>query len=377
MPLALSKVIDLDDFASADLRPYLQEINGLEAARFGAAAEEIVPDSKQWSCAMVLRALDLAGAASEGCMIAGIGAGTEPTLFALARRGALVFAADRYLHRTRWSDVAPAGMLVDPAQYCDAEVPPGRVIAVQANALKLHLPSNAFDAVFCCAAIECLGSLDAVAVAAREIGRLLKPGGVAAFVTEYRVEGPADRRGFHDDVILFTPQTLSEHVVAASGLTLREPIVTFQSDATFETRRELADFRSHAATSHGLDEKRASQPNLVLYHDGFLFCPVALTLHKDRPTQPMTERERATARQAAAEVDAENAALAADLESYQRMRDAADAPAESHLLFGEVERLRVENEALRAAYDRSNAWKRWPVMRPARFVYRRVKRLRG
>ena len=93
--------------------------------------------------------------------------------------------------------------------------------------------------------------------------------------------------------------------------------------------------------------------------------------------QPMTERERATAKQAAAEVDAENAALAADLENYQRMRDAADAPTESHLLFGEVERLRVENDALRAAYDRSNAWKRWPVMRPARFVYRRVKRLRG
>ena len=43
----------------------------------------------------------------------------------------------------------------------------------------------------------------------------------------------------------------------------------------------------------------------------------------------------------------------------------------------EVERLRQENDALRALYDRSNAWKHWRALRPARFVYRRIKRWRG
>ena len=64
--------------------------------------------------------------------------------------------------------------------------------------------------------------------------------------------------------------------------------------------------------------------------------------------------------------------LAAALERFQRSSD-SDAPArtDTHLLFGEIERLRAENDALRAAYDRSNAWKQWRVMRPARFVYRR------
>jgi len=47
------------------------------------------------------------------------------------------------------------------------------------------------------------------------------------------------------------------------------------------------------------------------------------------------------------------------------------------MLFGEVERLRTENDALRSLYDRSNAWKQWRALRPARFVYRRIKRWRG
>jgi hypothetical protein len=48
MSLPLSKIIDLADFASPDLRPYLLEINEQECARFGSAADDIVPDSKQW-----------------------------------------------------------------------------------------------------------------------------------------------------------------------------------------------------------------------------------------------------------------------------------------------------------------------------------------
>src|SRR5512144_49067 len=123
MPLPLSKVIDLDDFQAPELRPYLREVNEQEAARFGSSPDDIVPDSKQWECAMALRALDGSGCASRGKMGAGIGAGTEATIFALARRAALVFPVDRYLQRTVWSDVAPAGMLIDPSRYCVLDVP--------------------------------------------------------------------------------------------------------------------------------------------------------------------------------------------------------------------------------------------------------------
>jgi len=371
MPLPLSKVIDADDFEAPELVPYLQEIDAIESSRMGSRPQDFVPDSRQWQCAMALRAFDSQRVACTGHLIAGIGAGTETTIFALARRGALVFPVDRYLEQSAWSDVAPAGMLVDAAQYSAVDFPTGKVIPVHSSARAVNLPSDTFDAVFSTAAIEHFGSLDNVAAAAREIGRILRPGGVAAIATEFRVEGPDDRRWFDDSMILFTPALLEAHVVRPSGLVQREPLVTEQSDRTFVTRRKLTDFPDWSTSIQALDEKRAVSPSLVVYHDGFLFCAVVLTLYKDHPSPDIVdESDRVGARR-------ENAAVAAALERFQRTPQTAGEPVQNHLLFGEVERLRQENDALRALYDRSNAWKHWRALRPARFVYRRIKRWRG
>lgn len=375
MPLPRSKVIDRDDFASPELRPYLREVNEQEAVRYGAGANDIVPDFRQWQYAMALRTLDAEGCAMHGRWVAGIGAGTEATIFALARRGVLVFAVDRYLQQSVWSDVAPAGMLIDPSRYSARDVPRGRIVPVHSSAQRLNLPSNSFDGVFCNGLLEHVGSLDDVALAAREIARILKPGGVASIATEFRLEGPADRHGFDDDVILFTPELLRRYVVESSGLVLREPLELRQSDATFETRSTVADFLDRGSVVHGLEEKRCVQPNLVLYHEGFLFCALVLTLHKDREAAHFTGGE--AQRGALARIETENIVLAGALERSQRAVQEAKAPAKSHALFGEVERLRTELDWLHAAYDRSNAWKHWRVMLPARLVYRRLKRWRA
>src|SRR4029079_10268923 len=157
--LPLSKTIDIEDFSAPELIPYLREINEEEAIRFGSSADEIVVDSKQWECACALRALDAAQAASPGSWVAGVGAGIEGTIFALARRGCLVFPVDRYLHRSVWSDVAPAGMMVDPARFSQLPFPRGHVIPVHSNALRLNLPDGRFDGVFSSGSIEHFGSL--------------------------------------------------------------------------------------------------------------------------------------------------------------------------------------------------------------------------
>jgi len=94
-----------------------------------------------------------------------------------------VFAIDRYLERTAWSDVAPAGMLIDPPQYSPVDYPHGHVIPVHSSALALNLPSNTFDAVFSNGAIEHFGSLANVSIAAQEIGRVLKLPDVSAKLT--------------------------------------------------------------------------------------------------------------------------------------------------------------------------------------------------
>ena len=68
--LPLSKLVDVDDFASSDLVPYLQEVHGLANVRFRTEGEEIRPDALLWQHAMALRALDAAGAARAGRMVA-------------------------------------------------------------------------------------------------------------------------------------------------------------------------------------------------------------------------------------------------------------------------------------------------------------------
>lgn len=375
MTLSLSKLIEIEDFGKPELRRYLAEINEQESIRFGTSPDDIVEDSKQWECAMALRALDHGGCAQRGRIIAGIGAGTEATIFALARRGAIVFPVDRYLQRTVWSDVSPAGMLVEPARYCALEIPRGHVIPVHSSALELNLPSATFDAVFSSGSIEHFGSLEAVAEASREIGRILKPGGVACIATEFRIDGPNDLPWFDDNVILFTPDLLRRYIVEPSGLTLREPLDISQSEKTFESRTNLVDFLQRANTIHGIEEKRAVYPNLILYHDGFLFCSVAITLHKDRSLrEEPTSKERAEMHDFLAQ---ERSALIVALERFQRTSDDGRSGHEANVLASEIQGLRNELAALRSEYERSNAWKRWRVMRPARYVYRRFKGRRG
>jgi SAM-dependent methyltransferase len=238
--------------------------------------------------------------------------------------------------------------------------------------LQVNLPSDTFDAVFSCGSFEHLGSLENVALAATEMGRILKPGGIATIATQFRVDGPDDLRGFDDDLILFTPQMLERHVVERSGLVLREPLALVQSERTFETRHNLVDFIERTQLVHTLDEKRAVYPNLVLYQDGFLFCSVILTLHKEREANARPDAASTRPKSAVAH---ENSELAAELERFQRSPVQGAAAPESHALFGEVERLRTELAWLHAEYGRSNAWKAWAVMRPARFVYRRLKAL--
>ena len=55
--LPLSKVVDVDDFSSPDLVPYLKEIDALASTRLGCVGGS-APDTALWEAAMTLRVLD-------------------------------------------------------------------------------------------------------------------------------------------------------------------------------------------------------------------------------------------------------------------------------------------------------------------------------
>jgi hypothetical protein len=150
------------------------------------------------------------------------------------------------------------------------------------------LPSDFFDGVYSAGSIEHFGSLEAVAAAAEEIGRILKPGGVAVLTTEFRLDGPNDRPWFSDDCILFTPPMLHEHIIGPSGLTLIGEPNFSTSQQTFDNRAVLVEFLEKAKHVETLTDKRNAYPNLVLYHAGFLFCSVHLALRKAASSEPVS-----------------------------------------------------------------------------------------
>jgi len=278
--LPYTKIIDIADFNNPLLLPHLEDIARGEMLRFGLDRPEIVPDSKQWECAMMLRALSDHGVLRPGALLAGIGAGTEETTFALAAKGCVVFPTDRYLENTPWSDVAPAGMMVRPSQFSEYEYPRGAVIPVHTDARVLSLPTGFFDGVYSAGSIEHFGSLESVAASAEEIGRILKPGGIAVISTEFRLDGPLDKRWFSDDCILFTPSLLQEFIIDPSGLeAIGTPQYTTSHD-TFDSRVVLLDFLDKAKKVASLSDKKNAYPNLVLFHEGHLFCSVHLALRK-------------------------------------------------------------------------------------------------
>ncbi|AYG62423.1 class I SAM-dependent methyltransferase [Rhizobium jaguaris] len=278
--LPYTKIIDIADFSNPLLLPHLEDIARGEMLRFGLDKPEIVPDSKQWECAMMLRTLSDHGVLRPGAVLAGVGAGTEETTFAIAAKGCVVFPTDRYLETTPWSDVAPAGMMVRPNQFSQFDCPRGSIIPVHSDARVLSLPSNFFDGVYSAGSIEHFGSIEAVAAAAEEIGRILKPGGIAVLSTEFRLDGPVDKQWFSDDCILFTPALLQEHIIESSGLeVIGTPVYTTSQD-TYDSRVVLIEFLQKAKSMTSLSDKKNAYPNLVLYHDGYLFCSVHLALRK-------------------------------------------------------------------------------------------------
>jgi SAM-dependent methyltransferase len=276
-----NRVCNVGDFSDEALRGTIREIFAHELPLFPAEYPDGVADSKQWEIAMAVRALRDFGALRPDARILGVGAGTEVTTFFLSCHVRQVVATDIYAGAGPWADVAPSGFLVEPAVFAgDVPCSPQNILPLHQDARALDLPSNDFDGVFSSGSIEHFGSLPFVANAAYEIGRVLKPGGIAAIATEFKLAGPPDGDGWDPSVILFTQEKLQRWIVEASGLELVDGLETKLSDETLSVRRNLLDFLERAKKVTHPSQKIGVYPNVILYHEGYLFCSVHLTLRK-------------------------------------------------------------------------------------------------
>lgn len=224
---------------------------------------------KQWEIELSLLTLRENGILHEDAEVLGVGAAKEATIYHLSNEVKRVFATDLYVTPGQWHSHIPKDFLIDPARHkpqgvtCNSR----RIVAQHADMRNLPYEDNSFDAIFSASSIEHVGGYEDIAQAAKEIGRVLKPGGIASLSTEWKLRGDGYR---HEHIVFFDSDSLQRHIIDPSGL---EPI----DELDIEFDCEL----SAAVSQPDLVKGKVDPPFVTHLHLAqFIFTSVHLALQK-------------------------------------------------------------------------------------------------
>jgi SAM-dependent methyltransferase len=231
---------------------------------------------KDWEIEMALKSLHDLGGAHPNANILGVGAGTERTIFELAnaQSAALVTPTDIYLTPGVWADWHGEKFMKNPHQFAPAGLPydPARIIPMHVDMCDMPYEDEVYDAIFSSGSIEHVGKpgifdTDAISKAAKEIGRVLKKGGIASISTEFKVSG--EGWGF-GHVRLFSREDILRYIVEPSGLEI-------VGEIDWDYHGDLNDY---AELADAVNSPQAEENKPLLRHDGFLFTSIHLALKK-------------------------------------------------------------------------------------------------
>jgi SAM-dependent methyltransferase len=239
--------------------------------------------------------LEDAGRMSQSTEALAVGAGDERIVFWLANRLGRVVATDIYGAGGFAGREARPSMLDDPAAHAPFPYREDRLEVRWMDARRLDFPDESFDVAFSLSSFEHFGGPGDVAAAARELGRVLRPGGHALVVTECFVRrhplnaAPVDlavrlaslgrrrrlaglrRRAVVAEV--FTPRELERLIVRPSGLELMEPLDLELSAESWSNLTLTAPDGLRSATGD-------YWPHVLLQADHSVFTSVSLPLRK-------------------------------------------------------------------------------------------------
>src|SRR5262245_30236202 len=298
------KLCELEDFRDADLRAVMQDVclwNGAvhgggegDEAHKEAIKDLTFPDGqehrKSWELAMTARAFRDLGVLRDDAEVLGVGAGRESTIFWLTRHVRRVFATDLYLTEDSWS-VTDSGvrMLVAPGEWLGSEAwNPRRLVVQHMNALELNYEDESFDGIFSSSSIEHFGELPDVRRSVEEIYRVLRPGGVLALATEYRLAGPPPGM---PGVLMLDQEQLEQVLLDGLDWETASPLDLSISDATLSVPQDFdslseppslaARAKAHLLRKPASPTSRpTSYPHLVLRRGELLWTSVHLALVK-------------------------------------------------------------------------------------------------
>jgi SAM-dependent methyltransferase len=241
------KLCDLPDFDDAVLRRRIREIVPNHEPRAEVRR-------KFWEYATLTLFLEDEGALHDRTQVLSVGAGHEEVLFWLANKVRRVVAIDIYGEGGFAEDEADAMMLTNPKGFAPYSYREDRLTALKMDAHALDFPDASFDVVFSLSSIEHFGDRRDVARAAREMGRVLRPGGLAFIVTEcfvarHPLNSPLVQTGIRIATLgrrcknatprrravdVFTSRELVRWIVQPSGLDLVQPLDLTVSPETWQ-----------------------------------------------------------------------------------------------------------------------------------------------
>ena len=160
------------------------------------------------------------GVMGDDARVLSVGAGHEGVLYWLANRVGWVAATD--LYEGVWQQVqgreGDPNVLKNPEAYAPFPYRRDHLTFMRMDGRRLAFRDGTFDLAYSLSSIEHFGGVENAALTLREMGRILRPGGVVALATEYVLSGPP-----HEET--FQPAEFMQ-LIDQPGLKLVEPIDT-------------------------------------------------------------------------------------------------------------------------------------------------------
>ncbi len=283
--LSHNKICNLEDFTHPELRPVLRDVFAHEVVRFGDAFPAGKENRKDWEAAMALRAFGACGLLDGDADFLGVAAGNEPLLFHLTRVARTVHATDVYLAPGDWEVFGHRSMLDDPFEHWPFAWNPRRLVVQHMDALDMRYEDETFDGVFSSSSIEHFGGHAEVRRSVDEMFRVLRPGGVLAVSTEFRLSGPSPGL---EGTLLFDEEELASVLIGDRAWAPVSPLDLTVSEATLATKvdvvgvvgQQLAQcHRDGGWFTHKLDYEHF--PHIVMNFGEYTFTSIQLALRKD------------------------------------------------------------------------------------------------
>jgi len=262
----------------------LWEFEDSMAPEFSIATEVLWPDdhtsdsrngrldSDSWATAMALITLKRYGALTGNTSAIHIGAGSSPLTFFLCGKCAEVFAVDCYGSESLQN--APVQMLFDPSEVAQQPFPAERLVVEGMDMRNLRFPDGRFDAAVIARDLAEVRDLQGLANVSHEVGRVLRPGGIATMSLRYRLAGPPGESGTTDWVSV-SDEEIERYVLSAGGLELVEDLQLSVSKATWESERVFP------STSD-----RVQPPTFFEIDGGYCIATLHLAMRKESGARP-------------------------------------------------------------------------------------------